>query len=188
MVEILLFHHAQGQTPGFLALADRWRAAGHTVHTPDLYDGVTFGTVDEGVAHAESIGFGEIIRRGTAAAEGLPERLVYAGCSLGNLPAQSLTQTRPGALGALLLYGAVPPEEFDSPWPAGTPVQMHAMADDEWAEVPAMRAMAAELDGAELYLYPGAGHLFADAGGVDYDEPAAELLIGRTLDFLDRLG
>ncbi len=55
MAEVLLFHHAQGQTPGFLAFADELRAAGHTVHTPDLYDGKTFATVDEGVAHAKEI-------------------------------------------------------------------------------------------------------------------------------------
>ncbi|WP_433530777.1 dienelactone hydrolase family protein [Micromonospora sp. CA-263727] len=187
MAEILLFHHAQGQTPGFLEFADRWRAAGHTVHAPDLYDGATFATLDEGVAHAESIGFGEIIRRGTAAAQPLPGRMVYAGCSLGVLPAQSLTQTRPGALGALLLYGAVPTASFDQPWPAGTPAQLHAMADDEWAEVPIMRDVAREVEGAELFLYPGAGHLFADSSSVDYDEQAAELLIGRTLEFLGRL-
>ena len=188
MPEILVFHHAQGQTPGFLAFADQWRAAGHTVHTPDLYDGATFRTVEEGVAHAESIGFDEIARRGGAAAETLPTRLVYAGFSLGAMPAQSLTQTRPGASGALLLHGAVPTASFPSPWPAGTPLQLHAMASDGWAEVPILEELAREIDGAELFLYPGTGHLFADISSDDYDERAATLLMRRTLEFLDRIG
>jgi dienelactone hydrolase len=188
MTETLLFHHAQGQTAGFLEFADQWRAAGHTVHAPDLYDGATFGTVDEGVAHAEFIGFDEIIRRATDIAATLPNRMVYAGFSLGAMPAQSLTQTRPGALGALLLQGAVPTASFSSPWPAGTPVQMHAMASDEWADVPVLEQLAREISGAELFLYPGSGHLFADTSSEDYDEQAAALLMQRTLEFLDRVG
>ncbi|SBT50023.1 Dienelactone hydrolase [Micromonospora narathiwatensis] len=188
MTEILLFHHALGQTPGFLEFADRWRGAGHTVHTPDLYEGATFESVEEGVAHAEGIGFGEIIRRGTAAAASLPERIVYAGVSLGVLPAQSLAQRRPGARGALLLESAVPPESFGGPWPAGVPAQLHAMADDELAEVPVMREVAGQIDAAELFLYPGGGHLFTDRGTKAYDEAATTLLLRRTLDFLDRVG
>ncbi|MEV1289959.1 dienelactone hydrolase family protein [Micromonospora sp. NPDC049679] len=187
MTEILLFHHALGQTQGFLEFADQWRAAGHTVHAPDLYDGATFGTVDEGVAHAESIGFDEIVRRGAAVAATLPSRIVYAGFSLGAMPAQSLTQTRPGALGALLLYGAVPTASFPSPWPPATPMQMHAMASDEWAEVPVLEELAREISGAELFLYPGSGHLFADASSDDYDEQATALLMKRTLEFLERV-
>jgi dienelactone hydrolase len=188
MTETLLFHHAQGLTPGFLEFAERWRAAGHTVHTPDLYDGATFGTVDEGVAHAESIGFDEIIRRGTAVAATLPERIVHAGLSLGAMPAQSLTQTRPGALGALLLHGAVPTANFAGPWPAGTPLQMHAMNQDEWADVPILEDLVREISGAELFLYPGSGHLFTDSSSVDYDKRATDLVLERILEFLDRVG
>jgi len=186
MTETVLFHHAQGQTRGFLAFAEQWRAAGHTVHTPDLYEGVTFSSLDDGVAHAESIGFDEIIRRGTAAAAAMPSQVVYAGFSLGAMPAQSLTQNRPGALGTLLLHGVAPTSNFDNPWPAGTPLQLHAMEADDWADVHVMRALAKEIPEAELFLYPGAAHLFADASLEDYDEPAATLLMRRTLEFLDR--
>ncbi len=49
MTEIVLFHHAQGLTPGIDAFADELRRAGHTVHTPDLYDGHTFDTLEEGL-------------------------------------------------------------------------------------------------------------------------------------------
>jgi len=67
MAELLLFHHAQGQTPGFLAFADELRAAGITVHTPDLYDGKTFASLEEGVNHAREVGFGTILERGEQA-------------------------------------------------------------------------------------------------------------------------
>ena len=190
MTTVLLFHHALGQTTGFLAFAEELREAGHTVHAPDLYDGTTFEDIDEGVANAKQVGFGEIIRRGSAAAEELPADIVYAGFSLGGMPAQSLAQTRPGARGALLFHSALPPTEFDSPWPEGVPLQIHMMDRDPWAEedLPAAEALVQEVEDAELFLYPGSGHLFADSSVDDYDEKAAGLLKERTLAFLDRVG
>jgi dienelactone hydrolase len=190
MTTVLLIHHAQGQTPGFLAFAEELREAGHTVHAPDLYEGKTFEDIDEGVANARKIGFGEIIRRGTAAAEALPADIVYAGFSLGVMPAQSLAQTRPGARGAIFFHGAMPPAEFGGAWPDGVPLQIHFMDDDPWAEEdrPAAEAIVREVEGAELFIYPGSGHLFADPTTGDYDEQAASLLKERTLAFLRRVG
>jgi len=190
MATVLLFHHAQGQTAGFLSFANGLREAGHTVHAPDLYDGKTFGDLDEGVAYAEQVGFPEIISRGAAAAEMLPADLVYGGFSLGVLPAQALAQTRPGAKGALLFQACVPPAEFGSPWPEGVRVQIHMMDSDPWTaeDRVAARAMADELEDAELFLYPGSGHLFADPSLDDWDEPAAALLTERTLTFLRSVG
>jgi dienelactone hydrolase len=186
MTEILLFHHAQGQTRGFLAFADELRAAGHVVHAPDLYDGNTFTDLDEGVGYAKEIGFGTIAERGRLAADGLPNELVYAGFSLGVMPAQMLAQTRPGAKGALLFSAAFPASEFGS-WPPGVPVQIHMMEDDEWAveDLPAARELVETTDDAELFVYPGAGHLFADSSLPDYDENAATLLTRRVLAFLE---
>ena len=112
MAEVLLFHHAQGLTDGVRAFADDLRAAGHVVHVPDLFDGRTFATVDEGVAHAKEVGFDVLLERGRTAADGLPEALVYAGFSLGVMPAQLLAQTRAGATGALFFSAALPPSEF----------------------------------------------------------------------------
>jgi dienelactone hydrolase len=190
MTQILLFHHAQGQTPGFLAFADELRAAGHVVHTPDLYDGRTFEDLDDGVAYAREVGFGTIHQRGLAAAEDLPSELVYAGFSLGAAPAQELAQTRPGALGALLLHGCMPTSEFGSSWPAGVPVQIHAMENDPWFEedAAAARALVDEAEDAELFLYPGDRHLFADSSLGDFDEEAAGLLKKRALAFLEAVG
>src|SRR4029453_14469147 len=183
---VLLFHSAQGQTPGFLEFADELRSAGHTVHAPDLFDGETVGTVEEGVPHARQIGFGEIIGRGSRAAEELPADVVYAGFSLGVMPAQSLTPTRPGGRGAILFHGRLPPPEFEGPWPDGVPFQIHMMDADPWAEEdrPAAEALIEEIEGGELFIYPGSGHLFADSSSGDYDEQAAALLRERTLAFL----
>jgi dienelactone hydrolase len=188
MAEVLLFHHAQGQTEGFAAFADELRRAGHTVHAPDLYDGRTFATLDEGMAYAEQVGFGEIIERGVRAANGLPHELVYAGFSLGVLPAQKLAQTRAGARGALLFYSCVPTSEFGTSWPAGVPVQIHAMDADPIfvgeGDIDAARALVDSAEQAELFLYPGSQHYFADASLPSYDADAAALLSRRVLDFL----
>jgi dienelactone hydrolase len=190
VAEVLLFHHAQGLTPGVKAFADELRAAGHTVHTPDLYDGKTFDTVDDGVVHARELGFGTLLDNGVAAADDLPAELVYAGFSLGGMPAQKLAQTRPGARGALMFHAALPLSEFGGSWPAGAPLQIHFMQDDPWAEedLPAAREIADTVDGAELFLYPGDRHLFADNSVADYDPGAAALLKQRALDLLARVG
>ena len=188
MAEILLFHHAHGLTPGVLAFAETLRAAGHTVHTPDLYEGHVFETLDEGLAYARSAGFDTIQERGVRTADGLPAELVYAGFSLGELPAQQLAQTRPGARGALLFYSCVPTAEFGGPWPAGVPVQIHGMEADPFffgdGDIDAARALVAEAEEAELFVYPGDKHLFADSSLPDYDEKATALLTERVLGFL----
>jgi dienelactone hydrolase len=190
VAEILLFHHAQGQTEGFLAFAEELRAAGHVVHAPDLYDGKTFAELVDGVGYAQQVGFGVIIERGAAAAEALSVDIVYAGFSLGVLPAQMLTQTRPGARGALLLNACVPTSEFDAPWPNGVPVQIHAMDADEWfkEDMAAAQQLVDEIENAELFLYPGDGHLFADSSLSDFDAGAAALLKERILVFLEGVG
>jgi dienelactone hydrolase len=187
MAEVLLFHHAQGQTSGFLAFADELRVTGHVVHAPDLYDGKTFASLDEGVSYAKEVGFATIGERGLRAADGLPNELVYAGFSLGVMCAQELAQTRPGAKGALLFSAAFPASEFGGSWPQGVPLQIHMMEADEWAmeDLPAARELVATVEGAELFLYPGDRHLFADSSLPDYDEGAAKLLKQRVLTFLD---
>jgi dienelactone hydrolase len=188
VAEVLLFHHAQGLTRGCLSFADRLRAAGHVVHAPDLYDGKIFTDLTEGVGYAKEVGFDTIIERGRLAAESLPNGIVYGGFSLGVLPAQMLAQTRPGAKGALLFHGCVPPSEFGSPWPQGVPLQIHMMDADEWVEggdLEVARQLEEAMESAELFLYPGDRHLFVDNSLPDYDENAAALLTERVLSFLD---
>ena len=189
MAEVVLFHHAQGLTPGVIAFANELRVAGHTVHAPDLFDGRTFGTVEEGVAHAKEIGFDEVLQRGVRAVDELPAELVYAGFSLGGLPAQSLAQTRPGASGALLFHTCFPATEFSPGWPAGVRVQVHGMDADPYfvgedSDLEAAQALVEKVGEAQLFLYPGDQHLFADPSLPSYDAAAATLLQQRVLAFL----
>jgi dienelactone hydrolase len=188
MAEVLLFHHVMGQTPGFFAFADELRQAGHTVHTPNLLDGRTFDSIDEGLAYVGEIGFGEVIGRGDRAASELPEGLVYGGFSLGVVPAQKLAQTRPGAKGALFFYSCVPISEFGE-WPEGVPVQIHGADADPFfvdeGDIDAARELVGSTDDAELFLYPGDQHYFADSSLPSYDAAATALLTQRVLAFLD---
>jgi dienelactone hydrolase len=188
MADVLLFHHAQGLTDGVRAFADDLRAAGHAVTVPDLYEGETFDTLEAGVAHAGALSFGTLVERARKAATELDEGLVYAGFSLGVLPAQALAQTRPGAAGALLLHSAIPPTEFGGPWPEVVPLQVHIAEHDPIAvqdgDLATARELADASPDAELFLYDTAAHLFSDRTLADYDEPATRLLLERVLAFL----
>lgn len=188
MAEVLLLHHALGLTPGVQAFADQLRQAGHVVHTPDLFDGRIFGDIKSGMSYVEELGFGKIISLGEKAAEGLPSELVYAGFSLGVVPAQKLAQTRPGARGALLIYSCVPVTEFGTAWPKGIPVQVHGMDADPYfvgeGDIDAARVLIKQADDGELFLYSGDQHYFADSSLPSYDPNAAALLMQRVLKFL----
>lgn len=188
MADVLLFHHAHGLTTGVHSFADELRAAGHVVHVPDLYEGKTFDELSDGVAYAKRTGFDTILERGLRAADGLPREVVYAGFSLGVMPAQKLAQTRAGAKGVLLFHACLPATEFGSAWPQGVPAQIHMMEGDEWAQegdLDAGRELAASVDGVDLFLYPGDRHLFSDSSLPDYDETASGLLKKRVLGFLE---
>jgi len=193
MAEVLLFHHAQGLTPGVRAFADDLRAAGHTVHTPDLFDGRTFRSIDEGLAYIGEVGFDAMRERGVRVADELPPELVYAGMSFGVLPAQKLAQTRPGARGALLFYSCLPisGEWAFGPWPDGVPVQIHGMDNDPFfvgeGDIHAAREIVEKVKDAELFLYPGDQHYFADSSLPSYDANATALLTKRVLEFLGRV-
>ena len=121
MTEVVLYHHVQGLTEGVRSFADELRQAGHTVHTPDLFDGRTFDTIEEGMAFAREAGFDALAERGVAAAEAIRPDVVYAGFSFGVMPAQQLAQTRPGARGALLMCSCLPVSEFGDAWPERRP-------------------------------------------------------------------
>jgi dienelactone hydrolase len=186
--EVVLYHHVQGLTDGVRAFAEELQRAGHVVHTPDLYGGRSFGTLEEGMAFAREAGFEALGERGVAAAEGIGPDVVYAGFSFGVTIAQRLAQTRPGARGALLMYSCLPVSEFGAAWPADVPVQVHGKEGDEFflEDIGAARELVDSSDQAELFLYPGTEHLFADASLPAYDPAAAALMTERVLAFLER--
>ncbi|MCX6060561.1 MAG: dienelactone hydrolase family protein [Chloroflexi bacterium] len=191
MAEIVLFHHAQGLTAGVTAFADELRKAGHVVHSPDLFDGRIFDEIEQGMMFVNELGFGEVIKRGEQAVQNLPSDLVYAGFSLGVVSAQKLAQTRPGARGALLFYSCVPISEFGQAWPKALPVQIHGMDADPIfvgeGDIDAARALIAQAERGELFLYPGDQHYFADSSLPSYDAEATALLLQRVLEFLAAL-
>ncbi len=186
MAEVVLYHHVQGLTEGVRSFADELRREGHTVHSPDLFDGRTFDTIEAGLAFARQVGFGALAERGLAAAEALDPAVVYAGFSFGVMIAQQLAQTRPGARGALLMYSCLPVSEFGERWPEGVPVQVHGKEADPFfvEDLEAAQALVGSTDRAELFLYPGEEHLFADSSLPSYDPAAAALLSERVLAFL----
>ena len=187
MTEIVLYHHVQGLTDGVRSFADELRQAGHTVHTPDVFEGRTFDTIEEGMAFARETGFGPLVERGVAAAQEITPDAVYAGFSFGVVAAQQLAQTRSGARGAVLMYSCLPVSEFGEAWPDGLPVQVHGKEGDPFfaEDLDAARALVDSADEAELFLYPGEQHLFADSSLPEYDAEAASLLTERVLAFLE---
>jgi dienelactone hydrolase len=194
MAEILMFHHILGFTPGMAGFAEDLRRAGHTVHAPDLFEGRTFATIKEGAAFANGDESPDFTSLADEAAGELPPDIVYLGFSFGVTQAQRLAQTREGAAGAVLIDACLPVsgEWAIGPWPAGVPVQIHGMDGDEFfagdGDIDAAREIVAAVgSSAELYVYPGDGHLFADRSLPSYDADAADLLVRRTLDLLDRV-
>ncbi|CAN5477635.1 dienelactone hydrolase family protein [soil metagenome] len=185
MADVILFHHAQGLTEGMRSFAQKLRDAGHRVTVPDLYDGSTFDDLDEGVAHARSLG-DAVDERAFAAVEGLPDALVTMGFSLGIMPAQQLAQTRPGVVGCVLFTEAIPTAEFGTAWPAGVALQVHIQEDDPWGDPAAAAQVVAEAADGELFTYPGAGHLVADSSLASYEPALAGPMLERTLAFLSR--
>ena len=197
MAEVVLFHSVLGLRPGVIAAAERLRAAGHTLHTPDYYHGEVFDDLDDGMRKEAEIGYQEIARRARGSVAGLPERLVFCGFSLGAVHAEVLAASRPGALGAVLMAGAVPVEAlkeyFDvERWPEGVPLQVHYAADDPWVEpekevAPLGEDLRRARAAFEAHSYPGSGHLFFDPDLPEYDRSSSEAMWDRVLAFLDQI-
>jgi dienelactone hydrolase len=193
MATVLLFHHIQGLTPGVVAFADALRKAGHTVHSPDLFDGRTFSGIEDGAAFTQSGDAPDFDALADAEAAALPADLVYLGFSFGVMPAQRLAQTRPGAVGAVLCESCVPVtgDWAFGPWPEGVPVQIHGMDADPFfageGDIDAARELVSLVPDAELFIYPGNVHLFEDLSLPQYDEGAATLLTTRVLELLARV-
>ena len=196
MAEVVLFHHVQGLTDGVREFAEELRAGGHTVHTPDLFDGQIATSIEEGLGLTETIGENVLGERADRAVADLPKELVYGGFSFGAASAQRLAQTRPGARGALLYESciSITGEWSFGPWPDGVPVQIHGMDKDPFfaleGDIDAARELVKTIgpELGELFVYPGDRHLFADSSLPSYDADAAALVVQRSREFLSRVG
>jgi dienelactone hydrolase len=191
MVHLAVLHHALGLTDGVRAFADRLRADGRELHLPDLFEGRSFDTIEDGVAHAEDVGMAELLARGFAAVPAGPAPLLVVGISLGVIAAQAIAQQRSGVCGAVLVAACLPHRSFGDRWPAGLPVHVHAMQDDPWFRDGGDREAAEELVGAssdaQLQPHPGAGHLFVDASQPDFDANATAAVIASVDAMLARI-
>ncbi|SCL27763.1 dienelactone hydrolase family protein [Micromonospora inyonensis] len=185
MRHILLFHSVYGLRPAVLAAADRLRAAGHRVVTPDLYEVPAVDTIEEGFALFGRIGTGTVLARARAAVADLPPDTVLAGLSMGAGVAGALLADRPASAGLLLLHGTGGSPEVVR---AGLPVQLHIADPDAYdppAEVDAWRrAMATAGAEVEVHRYPGTDHFFTDPDVPGYAPADADRLWDRVHAFL----
>lgn len=188
MAEIVLFHHSGGLSAGVKELAETLRTAGHTVHTPDLFEGRTFHDVNDGVAWIQEVGEQVFIDRAAAFVDTLAtDELVYGGMSFGAARAAEQVLFRGGALAAFFLYGVVDPAWWDRPWPADVPAEAHLTEDDPWRETDAEEGFIERIAQSELLTYPGSGHLFLELGHPDYDAELSRIVVSSLIDFLDEL-
>lgn len=184
---IVLFHSAYGLRPAVREAADRLRAAGHEVVVPDLYEGQTADTVEDGMVIKERIGRDELLKRAVTAAAPYSDRgLVYAGFSLGGSLAQNLALADDKARGLLLLHGTS--DIADDAAADELPVQLHVADPDpfephDWLNAWYLRMRRAGAD-VEVFRYAGAGHIFTDPELPDYDKEAAEAAWRVALGFL----
>jgi dienelactone hydrolase len=189
MSEIVLFHSALGLRPGVHWFADRLRAAGHTVHTPDLYDGEVFDDLAAGVCKRDAVGMLELIGRAQASVATIRGPIVVAGFSMGAAAAEVVATSRPDVRAAILMHGAVPPAMMGvTRWPSSVAVQLHYAELDPWIETDEVRDLSDSVSASggrlEVHRYEGTAHLFADEQLVEYDEGKAAAMFSRVAAFL----
>ena len=186
MSDLVLFHSVYGLRPAVRAAAERIRALGWRVHTPDLYRGVTADTVEEGRATRDGIGIPTLIERAQSdlAALGLGPGTCYAGFSMGATVAQMFAGTDPTTGALVLLHGA---SDVDDDASFGYPIQLHVAERDEFAPVEEIadwvKAVEAKGGSPDVFWYAG-GHLYTDPGLPDYDADSAEQTWRRVEAFL----
>lgn len=189
MAFVVMFHSGLGLRPSVRRFADVLRADGHEVVTPDLFGGAVFDDLTAGTAARDAIGVPELVRRAGRAVEQLPHEVVYAGFSMGAMPALLLAATRPGARGAVLVQGAAPLAALGvDAWPAGVPVQVHSTRDDPWLDGEAIAGLAAAVPATlwEHHEYAGAGHLVTDEDWQDYEPRVADAVAAAVRRWLPR--
>ena len=186
MTQILLFHHELGLTDGVRALAQKIEAGGHTVHLPDLYEGRTFTTVQQGLAHLNEIGRAQIEARGVAATAEHRQASVVAGISMGVAPAFKAAQTVPAFRACIAVSAALPLNTYAPLWMPHVALQVHLGTDDPRVtqqELPLARSYASSAEEpdnpADLFEYETAAHLFMDSSTPEYDEALTDLLVER---------
>lgn len=188
MAHVVLFHHVRGLTPGVVSLAEALQEAGHTVTTPDLFNGETFTDLSAGLAWVQRLGDEELLDRVDRACQDLPADCVYAGLSYGVFAAQHLVQTRSGAKGGLFLHSFFPPGDIAGTWPTSCPVHVYATDQDPFfvgdGDLQIAQAWQETNPNLTINLYRGKGHLVMEPESDDYD---AKLSAAITRDIIAAL-
>ncbi len=191
--EVVVFHSAYGLRPAIIEFADKLRAAGHIVHTPDLYDGEVFSDRSDAIRKIQELGFDNLLDRARSAVETLPHDLVYAGFSNGGVCAELLAATRNGARGAILIHAPLMVRDLGwMVWPSNVPVQVHFADKDPIRNQAVIDALDTKVrqsgSSFEQFEYDAPGHLFADPAFPAYNANATELMTTRVLEFLRAMG
>jgi dienelactone hydrolase len=192
LVTIAMFHSMFGLRNVERTAAERLRAAGHHVVTPDLFAGAVAGqgrrpTLEDGFAVMERIGWDTIMQRAHLAITNLPPATVLCGCSMGVGVVGSLWPERLDTASIVLFHAtAAMPDDVRH----GTPVQAHAALGDPFApedQLAVFRHTAATGADATLHTYAGSGHMFTDQELPDYNHSAAESAWQHVNDLLEML-
>jgi len=185
MTEVVLYHHVQGLTEGVRSFAGELAQAGHTVHTPDMFDGRAFGTIGGHRLRARGglrrPGRARAGRRRGNARRGRLCRLLVRGH--GRSAARPVPARSPRRLADVCLPpGLGVRRGVAGARPGADPRQGHRSV---LRRRPRGRAGPGRLDrpGRAVSL-PGEDHLFADSSLPAYDPAAAALLTERVLAFL----
>jgi dienelactone hydrolase len=184
MAHIALFHSVLGLRPVEVEAADRLRAAGHDVVTPDLYAGQTASTLDGGFAIKDRVGWDTITQRAFDAVRDLPADAVLVGVSMGAGVVGAVLPQRPETARVLLVHGLA---DIPSNARHGLPVQVHVSDSDDLFPPAAVTAWLAAMNGVDVdvFTYQDAGHFYTDASLPDHNEQAASLTWQRALEFLE---
>lgn len=191
---VLIFHAWWGFNDFFKGLCDRVCAEGYVVLGPDYCQGEVASTIDQAKALRSRMdrsyaygmarqGFNRLLSLESVA----PKRIAVIGFSLGCGPALELARRAPEVLRGVVLFYGTGGGKFDS---AKADFLGHFAEHDEWGahpkKVAALKERLSKSGGqVEFHTYPGTGHWFFEQDRVDaYDEEAADLAWGRTIDFL----
>ena len=180
---VLVLHEFFGMTPFFTGLADRLRDDRFTALVPDVYEGAVAGSVEEAKTLARSLDDERTVGTLMEAVEHMRmnwhPRVGVVGFSLGASLAAALAQET--QLDAVVLYygfSEIDPSRWDAP------LLVHAAENDEWDSLEDLRAALSPVEDAEIHVYPGTGHWFANEDVTDaYSPDAAETAYDRTLEF-----
>ncbi|HET9181598.1 MAG TPA: dienelactone hydrolase family protein [Candidatus Angelobacter sp.] len=186
---VVLFHSAYGLRPAVHDFADTLRSAGHTVVTPDLYDGEVFAERTDAIRKIQDLGFDAILERARASVAALPSQLVFAGFSNGGACAELLAATRPGARGAVLMHAPLMIRDLGyAAWPEHIPVQVHFSDKDPIKNQAVIEKLADKVRASgsrfEQFDYDAPGHLFADPAFPAYSAIATEAMTKHVIEFL----